>query len=91
MNPIIKQELRCDLCDRIIFTPHTQIEGLNGVFVIITCPNSNCENNGILLIMQPPTVKRPVWEVIGKVLVPGSCAEVGSCAGGQERTSGGRK
>lgn len=91
MNPIIKQELRCDLCSCFILTPHTQIEGLNGVFVITTCPNSNCDNNGILLIMRPPTVKRQVWEVIGKVLVPGSCAEVGSCAGGQMHTRGGRK
>lgn len=91
MNPIIKQELRCELCDCTLPTPPVRVLGLSMPLVVTTCTNSRCDNNGILLIMHPPTLKSQIWVVIGKVLVPGSYAETGVSSMGQQFTVGGRK
>lgn len=57
MNPIVIQELKCDVCFAVLATPLTKVHGLRMPLVMTTCPNQECENNGKVLVMEVPQVE----------------------------------
>lgn len=68
MNPVVEVELTCELCGSQLHKRRVADMSVPR-FDLVMCGNTNCENNGTLIVLQPLTLNKQNWEVFAEVKV----------------------